>query len=70
MKTTAFLALLILAVSSVAAPVPEETSPLQIPDYSAMVTELADKDIGLVARFHFADGFFASLTSAPLRFYY
>jgi catechol 2,3-dioxygenase-like lactoylglutathione lyase family enzyme len=54
MKTTAFLALLILAVSSVAAPVPEETSPLQIPDYSAMVTELADKDIGLVARFHFA----------------
>jgi len=54
MKTTAFLALVVFADSSVAAPEPEETSPLQMPDFSAMVSELADNDIGLMARFHFA----------------
>ena len=54
MKTTVFLALIVFAVSSAAAPEPEETAPLQMPDFSAMVSELADNDIGLMARFHFA----------------
>jgi hypothetical protein len=54
MKTMAFLALIAFAVSSAAAPEPEETSPLQMPDFSAMVKELADDDIGLMARIHFA----------------
>jgi catechol 2,3-dioxygenase-like lactoylglutathione lyase family enzyme len=54
MKTTTFLALVVFAVSSAAAPEPEETAPLQMPDFSAMVKELADDDIGLMARIHFA----------------
>jgi catechol 2,3-dioxygenase-like lactoylglutathione lyase family enzyme len=54
MKATAFLALIVFALSAVAAPEPEETTPLQMPDFSTMVNELADDDIGLLARIHFA----------------
>jgi catechol 2,3-dioxygenase-like lactoylglutathione lyase family enzyme len=53
-KTTTFLALVVFAVSSSAAPESEEKSPQQMPDFSAMVKGLADNDIGLMARFHFA----------------
>ena len=53
-KTTTFLALVVFAVSSSAAPESDEKSPQQMPDFSAMVKGLADNDIGLMARFHFA----------------
>jgi len=54
MKVTTFLALIVFAISSAAAPEPEETTPLQIPDFSAMVKGLAENDIGLMTRIHFA----------------
>ncbi len=53
-KTSVFLALVCFALSSPAAPEPEATAPLQMPNFSAMVKELADDDIGLMARIHFA----------------
>ena len=46
-KTTTFLALVVFAVSSSVAPEPEEKSPQQMPDFSAMVKGLADNDIGV-----------------------
>lgn len=51
MKPIVFLALMAFAISSFAAPA---TEPLQMPDFRAMVKELSENDIGLVARFHFA----------------
>ncbi len=53
-KTIAILALISFAVSSTAAPESEEPSPLQMPDFSAMVKGLAEDDIGLLSRIHFA----------------
>jgi catechol 2,3-dioxygenase-like lactoylglutathione lyase family enzyme len=51
MKPIVFLALMAFAIPSFAAPA---TEPLQMPDFRAMVKELSENDIGLVARFHFA----------------
>jgi catechol 2,3-dioxygenase-like lactoylglutathione lyase family enzyme len=53
MKSIIFLALTAIALSSIAAPEPDET-PLAIPDFSAMIAALAEDDIGLMTRIHFA----------------
>jgi len=55
MKRLIALVLIVFAVPCVAQ-TDEEPAPLQLPDFSAMISMLKDDDIGLMARFHFATG--------------